>query len=156
MRQLFDQDGNRVYVPQPTPRMDWPTRLALGAVLVMVVVILATFLGIDPRPVVQPMLPTIPTAAIAVPRPGIQAPARPQVQPPAVAPTPYTLPTAEALADQAYQQAIQQAELNSAPLANASKAVIQEPSVVINADWCRGAHLDNPECQPANGQKVEK
>lgn len=131
--------------------------LAIFGVIVFMLWLMLPFilerLGVAPT---VPMLPTIPTAAVATPRPGIRAPARPQVQPPAVAPTPYTLPTAEAIADQAYQQAIQQAEVNAAPLPNASKAVIQEPSVTVNSDWCRGAHLDNPECQPQNGQKVER
>jgi hypothetical protein len=71
-------------------------------------------------------------------------------------PTPYTLPTAEALADEAYRQAIEQAELNAPALPNESKIVEQPADAPVNADWCRGSHLSRPECQPGNGSKEEK
>lgn len=107
------------------------------------------FAGVTPMPL------ALPTAVVA-PRP-YQAPPLPQVQQPAapvIAPTPYTMEDANRAADEAYKQAVEQAELNSAPLPNASKEV-GESWDPINLDWCRGSHLSRPECQPGNGSKEE-
>ncbi len=111
----------------------------------------------------------LPTAAVAppqkprpvsVPRPvaPVQeaAPAAPMVE---AAPPAYTQADAEATSIAAYEAAVIAAELNVAPLPNMSKVVVgpvDAPVSGVNADWCRGAHLDDPECQPGNGSKVEK
>lgn len=128
------------------------TNLAIFGVIVFMLY-LAWPLIVERFTGVAPMLPTLPTAAVAQPRP--QAPAQQPAAPPVAAPTPYTQATAEAIADHAYQQAIQQAELNAAPLPNDQKEVVQS-APGVNADWCRGSHLSRPECQPGNGQKVER
>jgi hypothetical protein len=112
-----------------------------------------------------PILPPLPTAQVA-PQPTLRPyspPAQPaapapagEVQQPAQAvPTAYTWADAEATSTAAYNQAVQQADLNAAPLPNESKAV-EQPADEPNRDWCRGSHADNPECQPGNGSKEEK
>lgn len=105
-----------------------------------------------------PMQPTPAPATVATPRPYVPPASVPQAQPaPAqVVPTAYTLEDANRAADEAYHQAVQEAELNSVALPNASKAIEQPAEAQVNADWCRGSHLDNPECQPGNSSKVEK
>jgi hypothetical protein len=119
MRQLYDQDGNPVYLRPPTPKLGWGEKLALGAVLIMVVVIFSTFLGIDPRPIMQQLAPGIvappvmPRPAMSVPQPPRTVPApRPPVQEVQPAPVQEVAPPAMQPADVQYnatQEAIYQA-----------------------------------------------
>lgn len=138
----------------------------------VIILAIGLMLVISWRPIIYPLLvgaitgaplpiQALPTAMVVPPaaRP-VPPAARPQVQEaaPVVLPTPYTMATAEAIADEQYHQAVEQAELNSAPLPNDSK-VVEQPAAApagVNADWCRGSHLSRPECQPGNGSKEER
>lgn len=133
----------------------------------VIILAIGLMLVISWRPIIYPLLvgaitgaplpiQSLPTAMV-VPPAARPVPPRPIEQAPApiVAPTPYTMATAEAISNAEYRAAVEQAELNSAPLPNASKEV-GESWDPINVDWCRGSHLDNPECQSGNGSKEEK
>ncbi len=146
-----------------------PSNAPLWIMAVFTAIALAAFLW-----TIRMDLPQAPTILIATPAPqapvkpgsgvitGITLPTRAAVNAPMIAPvvvpTQYTQADAEATSVAAYNAAVQQAELNAAPLPNAQKEVIApaDAPTGINADWCRGAHLDDPECQPGNGSKVEK
>lgn len=136
--------------------------LFAGIVYLAWPMLVAQFTGVAPA--------ALPTAVVAppqqprpvsVPRPQAApvqeaAPAAPMVE---AAPPAYTQADAEATSIAAYEAAVQEAELNVAPLPNMSKEVVgpaDAPVSGVNADWCRGAHLDDQECQPGNGSKVEK
>lgn len=105
-------------------------------------------------PVVQPM----PTAVVATPRPFVSIP-RPQSAPAQEAqPAAPVIPADvqyNATAEAVYQQAVETQRIieenNAMPVDPVG--VKQQPA---KSDWCSGSHLDNPECQPGNGQKVER
>lgn len=103
------------------------------------------------------VLPTPAPATVATPRTlpaQVQPVQRPAAPAPAVVPTVYTQATAEVMADEAYQAAVEEMQAAEV-LPNASKPVARDPGKP-NSDWCSGSHLDNPECQPGNSSKVER
>lgn len=130
----------------------------------VIILAIGLMLVISWRPIIYPLLvgaitgaplpiQSLPTAMV-VPPAARPVPPRPIEQAPApiVAPTPYTMATAEAISNAEYQAIIQE---QVAPAPNDSK-VVGKDDTGINQDWCRGSHLSRPECQPGNGSKEEK
>lgn len=129
------------HYPEPAyrPRMTVFEFLVYAATIVMVVIMIATYIGYnpfrapgaiapapEPAVVVRPAQPASAPRVNPAPRPADAAPAQPA---PVAAPDGsrsgvYDTP---AEADAAYQEAIRQAELNAAPLPNGSKSTNEAP-----------------------------
>lgn len=126
----------RYQEPTYRPRMTVFEFLVYAATIVMVVIMIATYIGYNPFRAPAALAPALEPAQVApqpqpasaprvapAPRPA-PAPAQPAQAAPEPMPGVYDTP---AQADAAYQEAIEQAELNAAPLPNGSKVTNEAP-----------------------------